>query len=130
MLQVAAMAVKQTDRLGPVFVISEHLADVSSFYEEIVGLSAVHREEDHHVWFRIGGLDFAVHSPQRKVGPDYTPNERGVLMCFRSERPLNELVPLLEQRNLPHWGPFDGGARELLYTLDPDGNMVGLYVPT
>lgn len=115
--------------LGPVFVISERLADVAAFYEDIVGLTVAHREEEHHVSFRVGSMDFAVHAPEPRVGPDYTPKDRGVLMWFRSERRLHDVVPLLEERKLPHWGPFDGGARELLYTLDPDGNMIGLYFP-
>ena len=49
-------------------------------------------------------------------------------MWFESARPLSEVAAQLAGRGVRFWGPFEGGQRDLLLTLDPDGNMVGLFV--
>ncbi len=44
------------ESLGRVLVISERLADVAAFCEDIVGLPVAHREEQNRVWFRVGSI--------------------------------------------------------------------------
>lgn len=114
-------------RLGPWFLVSQRLDEMGAFYEDIVGLRAVRREPAHHVWFSLNGLEFAIHAPETAPGPDFTPKARGILMWFEAPEPLDDIAERLRQRRSPVWGPFDGGARRLLYALDPDGNMVGLF---
>lgn len=116
-------------RLGPWFLVSTRLEEMGRFYRDIVGLTPAHWEPDHHIWFSLGGLELAIHAPESEAGPDFTPSERGIFMWFESLRPLAEIASQLRERGAQVWGPFDGGRRELLYTLDPDGNMVGLYRP-
>jgi len=115
-------------RLGPWFLVSERLDVMSEFYSDVVGLSPTRREAGHHVWYSLGGLELAIHVPEDKPGPDFTPSPRGILMWFESARPLSEVAAQLAGRGVRFWGPFDGGQRDLLLTLDPDGNMVGLFV--
>lgn len=100
---------------------------MGAFYEDIVGLRAVSREPEHHVWFSLSGLEFAIHAPESEPGPDFTPRPQGTLMWFEASGQLGDVAMRLRERGLRVWGPFDGGARDLLYTLDPDGNMVGLF---
>lgn len=114
-------------RLGPWSLVSSRLEEMARFYTEVVGLPVAHEQPGHHVWFSLGGIELAVHAPEPEPGPDFTPSERGILMWFESERPLAEVGAQLRERAAPVWGPFEGGPRELLYTLDPDGNMVGLF---
>jgi catechol-2,3-dioxygenase len=100
---------------------------MARFYRDIVGLSAAHEEPEHHIWFSLGALDLAIHVPESEPGPDFTPNDHGVLMWFESGRPLADVEAQLRERGAPAWGPYPSAERELLFTLDPDGNMVGLF---
>ncbi len=97
------------------------------FYTEIVGLPVKREEPGHHVWFSLGAIELAVHAPEPEPGPDFTPADRGILMWFECERALADVAVLLRERGAPVWGPFVSDRRELLYSLDPEGNMVGLF---
>lgn len=114
-------------RLGPWFLVSSRLEEMGRFYREIVGLPVAREQPGHHVWFSLGAIELAVHVPEPEPGPDFTPSERGILMWFESARPLDEVAAQLRERDAPVWGPFEGGSRDLLYTLDPEGNMVGMF---
>jgi uncharacterized protein YndB with AHSA1/START domain len=116
-------------RLGPWFLVSTRLEEMARFYREVVGLTPTREDPGHHVWFSLGGIDLAVHAPDGEVGPNFTPHERGILMWFEAARSLDEVAHELRRRGTESWGPFDGVARQLLLTLDPDGNMVGLFRP-
>ncbi len=114
--------------LGPLFLVTPQLAALARFYDEIVGLSARSREPGHHVWYDAG-IDFALHAPRSRPGPDFTPRERGSFAWFRVDADLDSFAERLREADRPVWGPYDGGERRLLLTLDPDKNAVGLYVP-
>ncbi len=117
-------------RLGPWFLVSERIPEMAAFYRDVVGLTPAREELGHHVWFSLGGLELAIHAPERRPGPDFTPKEHGILMWFETSRALEEIAQKVRERGAPVWGPFVGNGRQLLYLLDPDGNMVGLFRPT
>ncbi len=114
-------------RLGPWFLVSSRLEEMRRFYTEVVGLPVAHEEAGHHVWYSLGAIELAVHAPEPEPGPDFTPAERGILMWFESEHPLADVAAELRAHGAPVWGPFESERRELLYSLDPESNMVGLF---
>ncbi|SRR5712691_5725980 len=115
--------------LGPLFLGTPQLTELARFYDEIVGLPVRSREPGHHVWYDAG-IDFALHAPRNAPGPDFTPRERGAFAWFRVDADLAAIAERLRADKHPVWGPYDGGERRLLVTLDPDENAVGLYAPT
>lgn len=112
--------------LGPLFLVTRRLEPMADFYGAVVGLPASRRDPGHHVWYDAGGVELVLHAPDPEPGPSFTPRDTGALLWFAVDEPRLHAAQAAARRS---WGPYDGGARTLLYTLDPDENMVGLYAP-
>lgn len=114
-------------RLGITFVVTERVDEMWRFYEDVVGLRDGRHDPGHHVWYTLGDRDFVLHATRSEPGPEFTP-KTGVQLTFVIQGDLEAIAERLRTRGRPAWGPYDGGKRLLLYTLDPDGNVVLLSV--
>ena len=116
--------------IGPVFLVTDRLDELARFYDRFP-LRSTSREPEHHVWYECDGPDLVLHVPRREPGANFMPVSRGALIWFGvTEGELTDLAAVWRAEGVRSWGPFEGGARTLLYALDPDGNGIGVYAST
>jgi catechol-2,3-dioxygenase len=115
-------------QLGPVFLYTNHLEKIVSFYRDSLGIPIKSHAPDHALWLDTGSVPLALHVPETPWYPESDLDNGGLLLWLQVEDDLEQVASRLKRESAEVLTPvIHAGRRDLLLIRDPKGRRIGLY---
>ncbi|MBI3660822.1 VOC family protein [Candidatus Acetothermia bacterium] len=115
-------------KLLAVFLVTEEVDTLVSFYRDILQLKVSKYEPGHSAWFETGAVPLAIHRPEpaETEGSDYTPLA-STIVWLQPDEDVPTVVKGLAKAGVELLQPKN--AQNYIYFRDPEGRLLGLRQP-